>query len=757
MPSEQEVRDRVKAVYERAKPCLEPLADEIEGLIVRFYGFDLGHGEAEAEEMNRLYGVYKISSRVKTLESLDAKINRMYQSSRERGRLSDWLTGPKFMERDIPTDPLEAARSLAVTFWDLIGIRIVCFTQRQKHRTHQRLHRYIVDKGTFWDLTNSDAGALHAQSRAPRLNARYLDQERPYWIYYNPQPAYLTSSDYVQLTSDNVESEIGKLFRSNLPEYTADSVGIGQEAWQILAPALADLNQLTLEAFQHYIQKFRDPRTLGYGVEVDHRNYSSIQTAIFHDFGAGSAGPVTSDNAVDQQVEPARLLSGEIAFECQIRTLLEDAWSEPEHERVYKGHDLSLFSRQTANVLGAHLRVGDELMQSMFDSCDLESSPKMEVFLQQQSESLTPKMPPDQPLEHDLRRLQWLQKEGMFVVAFVHAGHVRDALRQYELEGEAKRLGVFFSLIQDQVTCLLNLYLAAPGAHSDSEFEDPRVHGLNSLATLYEKMGKLSVDLSRRSVLLTPAWLRALKFTANYRRSLVSFSLSQLDRSRTAEHGTRAYDLAIISKDAWGSGGKASADILEVGATGAMVWAWLRSMTYWCPREGFDDPESIAPLTEMSNPDGSENDRRWATLWAYNVCLYSSMKWEAKHNLTGSQDTDEYARDLTVKFKGGNLSNTTRAVGEYLLGPKTRLEEVSLGNWSARCHVGHLKVIDTLLVYAAWKRLQEEADLEAIRLSLLARAVELALRGWISTDNYFIKILRQPLDERVTELSGLLR
>jgi ppGpp synthetase/RelA/SpoT-type nucleotidyltranferase len=274
--------------------ALEDLRRQIEMELARRF-----HPHRHDDERTYLYGVYRVTSRVKGYSSVDRKRRS------EPARYSE-------MAEDVDI--------YALTRWmtDLIAVRIVLLSQR-----HKLIVQRAIDRLTTMNLRI----ALRPTEDAVRTRAdgtRY-----PLWKYFNPPVAYLSSASYCVRRADEILDRISEL-----------------------SPPPSDESALTRSRTLELLDSVM--RDSPYRMKHKVTGYATLQTNLSMEL---------SPNVEDENPAP---IYRPVTFEIQLRTLLEDAWAEPEHAMAYKGS----LDEDTCNLmrnLGAQLHAADDLLQQVVD------------------------------------------------------------------------------------------------------------------------------------------------------------------------------------------------------------------------------------------------------------------------------------------------------------------------------------------------------------------------------------------------------
>ena len=289
------------------------LSSSLESLCKRLEDFFSGMfaSEQKSDLNSTLYGVYRISSRVKSYDSIVKK-----------------------MKSGVDTAPPEQQAEVSpFTRWmpDIIGIRIVVLSQRHKLVVQRALDRLASMKLSQY------VGTVEGARRPSAQGASY-----PLWKYFNPPAAYLTSSSYhVRRTSELLDRV------AELSHAAADSKAD-------IRPIIKAFQDLSADA----------PYKLKHKVT----GYATLQTVLSANTNVGGD-------------EGERFGTAEVHYEIQLRTLLEDAWAEPEHSMSYKGE----LDEDTCNLmrnLGAHLHAADDLLQQVVDRWHAVYAPPANLYAQ---------------------------------------------------------------------------------------------------------------------------------------------------------------------------------------------------------------------------------------------------------------------------------------------------------------------------------------------------------------------------------------
>lgn len=193
---------------------------------------------------------------------------------------------------------------------DLFGARIVVLSQRHKHAVRRSIDLLTLE-GT--ENENHTVRILDVEP-APLHKPDSLER----WKHFNPPPAHLYSST---LLNEEIEELLDAVTRASSVQDAASSA---EQVRQILSDGRTRI-----------IHKSSGYATLQKTLKMQHKDVVQGKTTEF-------------------------------LFEIQIRTLLEDAWLEPEHKMNYKGarDERSQFLLRN---LGIQLQAADDVMQLIAD------------------------------------------------------------------------------------------------------------------------------------------------------------------------------------------------------------------------------------------------------------------------------------------------------------------------------------------------------------------------------------------------------
>lgn len=335
---------------------LEDLREQIEEYFTGYFNAD-----GPTDPRTHLYGVYRITSRVKSYEAVVRK--RISEPAR-------YGNGP---------DDVDV---YGLTTWmsDIIGIRIVVLAQR-----HKLALQRAIDRLTTIDLPIGTG--IHAVRNALRTlpsGTRY-----PLWKYFNPPAAYLSSSCYYVRRTDGLLDSAAQVY----PDLTDDERISRDESLSLLDKVLTD----SPYRLKHKVTGYATLQTtLSIGLRLKHSRYPNSQ------------------------------IPGEVTFEVQLRTLLEDAWAEPEHSMSYKG----CIDEETGNLmrsLGAQLQAADDLLQQVVDKWSEYDGANPHIYAQM-SQNYPIRLESDERLgdrrydgfRRDYARLYQLTRAGRYGDAYNH-------------------------------------------------------------------------------------------------------------------------------------------------------------------------------------------------------------------------------------------------------------------------------------------------------------------------------------------------
>lgn len=515
------VKDYLTTLEPHLERCeqIKNLLQTIFGDLLQIDPSHARHANCVDTELKRLYGCYKISSRVKSSESISGNLKK---DKRKGKGLPPTASSLQELTEQTP---------------DCIGIRIVCYSQRQKNRVFRLInsltkHENAASSSNHVALSSrllidkAKISGPYIRRRLKSLSAtdfQICQEDRP-WKYFNPQPQFLDSSDLIFFTADNLgltlgnpENAIAVLLGEKEPSSVADAilslsdsdwtnvkthlqqlgltgeminenarkfltstissssfghqvknfmsalVSQNEKRWTLFSfisphesidpefdKKIKEADQQIQRAFLQHVSKYRTQKFLGYDLAYSDEGYSSVQTNLQLKLGKLDGAEFTAQET--------------IRFELQIRTLLEDAFAEPEHSVVYKG-SLSLSAKNTSKTLGAELDSADDTLQALFDHRDTEVTPKHDFFVIQQT-SVLPVQFEDPTLRRDFRRAQWMHRDRLHYHAFLHSCKMRHHCRNYDAFTESDHeetaaieyASLYATILAEQ--CLTLLFLA---------------------------------------------------------------------------------------------------------------------------------------------------------------------------------------------------------------------------------------------------------------------------------------------------------
>ena len=687
-----------KLKHPTVRKALTTLRKEAEAEINHLLHRDLSAGISPGLEMEREYGIYKITSRLKSIKSLKGKIDGHRNARKEWNdsrkpiytSLAEVLSDPKFDEGEL--DKEDNAKALAVTLThylpDLIGVRVVCSAPRQKHRVHARLHRCArsarLSRLRYPHFGGNWAMIEQARHTGPDIKASTElpspTEISPYslWDYYNPPPVYLRCNDFIEITPSN--------------PYI---VGVGHEEWTD-----EELDNRVGKAFTKYQLNCRTYEALGYVAKINTLGYSTMQTNLL----------LVSDR--DRNIDD-RSFDGATMFEIQVRTTMEDAFAEPEHKLVYKGI-LSQPAQNGIQTLGALLVAADDALQNVFDARDEEMSEGESAFVLQQSGMIASEF--ESPaFRRDQARLHWLFRDGRYLAAFMHIEEMKRQVGRYTQRDAAE------GPIEEQQDLSVHLLLEQTLALLFLGYVSQDKDTLRACADIYKSIR----DKHGRSD-------ARVKFTCAYRGSLASYLIHTLfwrkgdDTSDIRE----AWELAREVQELLPQEGKSGklklkpddhsyVDLWEITVRRRMLVDAIGQIGVG---EAIWNAKQIihALKTPERKPDG------WLLIWAENVRLYTSLSSTDPDQMIGTsfKELIEAAR-----VKSGKLDSFLKAMDGLADQNSSATMEESLQNCRIALqslHSGHLKVLDTLWVAGAYaeceqefRNLLDEHTLELIRQGFL--------------------------------------
>lgn len=694
------------------------------------------------EEIKRLYGCYKISGRVKSQSSILNNFKRQLRSPQNQTDVENLFGRAK---KATPLSLEEVTSQIS----DLIGVRIVCYSQRQKNRVFQLIHRltnsteagqFILSSECLAQLTKISGDKLSA--RLGSLGAshfRICRENSKAWKYFNPQPQFLESSDLVGLTAESlglasaasepIENQpkqvlLGRKDPKDIPDHTLKIMAKRDKGrWpffafqsphellgKILENLLEDCDLTIHGAFLDHVATHRTQETLGYEITYSDEGYSSVQTTLVLNIGT------TSGDKLSDLKE-----GGAFKFEIQIRSLLEDAFSEPEHSVVYKGA-LSLSAKNTSKTLGSELDSADDTLQALFDHRDIEATPKSDFFIIQQS-SVLPDHVQDPTLRRDFRRTQWLHRDRLHYHAFLHAAKMRLQCRSYDVgetpdvKSESLEYASLYAAVMAE-QCVSLLFLAY--LHNDKRLMESCNLAYSKLGAIFDAITKAKVEVVANA---DTSRERSLWFITVFRRSLISYLLNrQEDANKLAIEAVTLVE-EIGQEKLSNQLGK---DIYHY------AFAWLSATSTWANKPVKSD--CINKLNESSKEES------WVGLWATNTICYNGL---------GDEDPQKRFTRLESKI----LAGTTKPLGRLLQALQSQSDKPletlfrELRPYFREYHVGHLKVLDSLVV------LNPQVRYAPVLYDLIKERMRfLVFHGFVSENESFLKNLQKSLHERHLEL-----